>query len=64
LRSASVNSTLTSFSASANVDGETSGPTAGDAENADGDPGGDSAGDAGGAVEVEPGGTSEGLAAA
>ena len=42
-RSASSNSTCTSFSASANVPGETSGPVEGDVPNAGGAPGGSSA---------------------
>ena len=39
-RSLSLNSTRTSFSASAKVEGDTSGPTAGPVPNADGAPGG------------------------
>jgi hypothetical protein len=42
LRSASLNSTCTSFSASANVRGDTSGPTAGAVAKAGGAPGGNS----------------------
>src|ERR1700676_5011472 len=44
LRSASLNSTWTSFSASVNVSGDTSGPTGGAVAKAGGAPGGNSAG--------------------